>query len=111
VKDTVAIQYLNFTGAMIRSEDNKKLLVVEAHGYSENDRLGVPRLVLKPRDVLARRDMIELDFVVDTVEVSNRGQLDYEVKTVFNVEDLPVEPKWIKVNAALNADIIFVLIN
>jgi hypothetical protein len=96
---------------MISSEDNKKLLVVQVRGYSENDRLGVPRLVLKTRDVLSRNDMMEFDFVTDTVEVSKRGQLDYEVKTVFNVEDLPVEPKWIKVNAAHNADIVFVHIN
>jgi hypothetical protein len=90
---------------MITRQDNQCLLYLEAHGSSEQERPGFPKLVMKAPEESDRDDLLEFDMVVIPDAEHNEGNQKYELKIVLNVMELPAEPKWIKVNAAFNADI------
>lgn len=104
----VAVHILNQINATITREDSHRLLLVEAHGQSREEPLGRPRLVLRTPREESPEDMLEFDFMVELFEEPMKKILNYEVSSVFNVEELPLHPKWIKVNAGQNADIVLV---
>ena len=108
VKNMVAVHILNQINATITREDSHRLLLVEAHGQSREEPLGRPRLVLRTPREGGPEDMLEFDFMVELFEEPMKKILNYEVSSVFNVEELPLHPKWIKVNAGQNADIALV---
>ena len=91
---------------MITREETQKLVFVEAHGHSAEEHLGIPKLVLRTPDKESREDLLEFDFVVVPSEESKRKSLSWELKVVFDVDQLPLQPNWIKVNAGQNADIV-----
>jgi hypothetical protein len=105
VNNTVAIHQLQNLYVMITREDDQRLLYLEAHGNSINERPGYPKLVLKEPGQDDRDDLLEFDMVIRTDERHSKGDQQYELKVVVDVKELPFEPKWIKVNAAYNADI------
>ena len=83
-------------------------MYIEAHGYSHDAQTGVPKLVLKEQNHASGKKVLEFDFVVAPSEVLKRKKLHWEIKQVYDVEQFPLVPNWIKVNAARNADIVLV---
>ncbi len=91
---------------MITRGETQRLLFVEAHGHCVKEQPGIPKFIMKQPADGSRNDLLEFDFVVVPTEGFMRESLNYEIKVVFHLEQLPLQPKWIKVNTARNADIV-----
>ena len=108
VKVTVAIDYLEYLSALISSEENNRLLLINVNGCSREAEVGVPKLILKEQKAGSREDLLEFDFVVKPAELVKRKKLNWELNAVYDVSQFPLVPNWIKVNSAQNADIAMV---
>ena len=82
-------------------------MLIEAHGYSRSSKYGVPFLVVHPSDEASDQGVLIVDYLVKTVEIMNEVyQFDYEIKQVYNMNQLSGEIRAVKVRAGRNRDLI-----
>ena len=103
----MSVQFLTYLNLIFDSINKNEMILIEAEGYSKHMQLGIPGLI--PRGEIGRATedgILEFDFVIQPAERSRRENLVWDIKTVFNRNELPEKLKGIKVNAAENADIV-----
>jgi len=93
-------------------EANEKinLLVIKACGISEAENAGIPKLLLTETTQNNLTDgILEFNFIIQSAGNGTKKKLEWDITTVYRMDILPQGIKAIKVNAAQNADIAFLL--
>ncbi|MFK5855273.1 MAG: hypothetical protein QM503_04015 [Bacteroidota bacterium] len=92
---------------LLRSNSNSsELLLIEATGSSYATKIGVPKLV--PVKSGGSDSVFELDFVLSGEASAVSKDAEYNIRVVYNLDELPPNIIAIKVNGALNSDIIII---
>ncbi|RLD86722.1 MAG: hypothetical protein DRJ02_08155 [Bacteroidetes bacterium] len=100
------IQYLTYLDVRIYDQH---LMLIEAKGYSEHERPGVPKLV--PAHQIgnySEEGILELDFINQPVGDSKKEKVTFDIKIVIDLGKLPDNLMGVKVIAEENADIILI---
>ena len=85
-------------------------MLIEAKGTSTNEQPGIPKLVpTNEIGKLGEDGIMNFNFINQPVEDTKKSELTFEIKTVFNIGQLPENLKGIKVSAEENADIILMM--
>ena len=106
MRNATLVQFLTFLNVRLDNNNDSKIVMIEAKGYSHQAVVGMPKLSpVKNVDELTENGLLELEFKVETIESIERERLDWELKVVYDLAKFPKNICGIKVNAAENADI------
>jgi hypothetical protein len=94
----------------METDEKSNLLVIKASGISENDNVGIPKLILTgdKQDKLSS-GILEFNFIIQGAETGPKKKMEWDIAVVYRMDILPKGIKAIKVNAAKNADIAMLL--
>ena len=106
MRNATLIQFLTYLNVRLDNNNDSKIVMIEAKGYSHQAVVGMPKLSpVKDVDELAENGLLEFDFKVETIESIERERLNWEIKVVYELAKFPKNIFGIKVNATENADI------
>lgn len=107
MEDAVFVQMVTDILVIVAKMENSNLMMLHAKGYSQNERPGIPFLVLNSSNKEDSNDgLAEFDFMVTpSTTLEKKEKLEWEIKIVYNLDELPRNLKAVKICAAYNADI------
>ena len=106
MEDAVFIQIVTDIKVIVSTMKNSNLMLLQVKGYSQNERPGIPLLVSKSSKADLNNGLAEFDFMVTPSKtLEKKEKLEWEIKTVYNLDELPKNLKAVKISAKYNADI------
>lgn len=104
------VDLLNYLHVSLQADESSDLLMIKASGISENENVGIPKLVpvLNDKNFLTT-GILEFNFFIQTDHLGIKNKLAWDISVVYQMDALPQGIKAIKVNAAHNADIALLL--
>lgn len=94
----------------METDELSNLLVIKACGISMNENAGIPLLVPTKNSHYQLSDgILEFNFIIQPADVGPEKKLEWDISVVYRMDFLPQGIKAIKVNAANNADIAFLM--
>ena len=109
MKDAVFVQFVTDIQVFKSVFQGSRMMFLHVRGYSEEERPGVPSLVLKARDNGNISGLLEFDFIIHPLGDAHKEEhLEWEINEVLMVDDTQQDMKAIKVKAGNNADIALV---
>ncbi len=104
------VQCLVYLDMRVYKDKTDQLMLIEAKGTSTNEQPGIPKLVpTNEIDELGEDGILNFDFINQPIEAERKREMTFEIKTVFNLGQLPENLKGIKVYAEENADIVLLM--
>ena len=86
------------------------LLMIKASGFSTNENPGIPKLIPSENHQNNLTDgILEFNFLIECSKAGPKKRLEWDISVVYRMDIFPKGIKAIKVNAAQNADIAFLL--
>jgi len=107
VREKKYVEFLTYLNVIVETTENAKLLLIDISGISNFEQPGVPLLIPKVNDMEQNTDgILEFDFVISTSSEAKCQRLEWDLKVVFNLDELPKNIAGIKVKANSNADLV-----
>ena len=106
MEDAAFVQMVTDIKVIVKEHGNSRLMLLHVKGYSQNQRPGIPFLVLNSSSEDSNNGLVEFNFMVTpSPTLQKKEKLEWEIKTVYNLNELPENLKAVKIIAAYNADI------
>ncbi len=107
MEDAVFVQMVTYILVIVEKMENSNLILLHVKGYSQNEQSGIPFLEInRTNDENLNTGLMELNFMVTpSTTFKKKEKLEWEIKTVYNLDELPKNLKAVKIIAAYNADI------
>ena len=106
MEKAISIQIVTELKAFVVTMGNNNLMLLHVKGNSKNEWPGIPFLNLNSENADSNNGLAEFDFMVtpsSTLEI--KENIEWEINTVYNLDELPKNLKAIKISAEFNADI------
>lgn len=107
MREKIYVEFLTFLDVIVKTTGKEKLMLIEVSGVSNLEKLGVPKLMPKIKEMENSTDgILEFDFVIIPSDEIKWKRLEWDLSVVFDMEKLPKEITGIKVKANRNADLV-----